>query len=64
MVFFAQSYLFLTSTLEEYLKPFEGNETVRDYVYNALHGLWLDMLIWPLLLLVVLVISTLGAKKS
>jgi hypothetical protein len=62
-LFSFQAYSFYYSRLDAYLQPFEGNDKVRTYVESALQGLWADMLIWPLLLLVVLLLSIAREKR-
>jgi hypothetical protein len=65
VIFFCgQSYIFSTSRFQLISKPFASNPEVQQFVYESVQRIWLDMLIWPALFFITLVLSILRLRKD
>ena len=63
-IFSAQTYVFITTTMDIYLAPFEQSESVYAIVHKALWHIWSGMLIWPALLFAVLITLIVKSMKE
>lgn len=63
ILFSVQSYLFVTKNFNDVLMPFAEHPQILSFVQAALWGVWLKMLIWPILLFLVLVLTIFRMKK-
>ena len=64
VVFGWQSWMYLSFRFENVAKIFAKQPKIQAYVYDALEQLWLDMLMWPLLFFLVLLLTILRLKKA
>jgi hypothetical protein len=64
ILFIAQTLIYLELKFNEIAKPFVDNQTVWEYVYDSTKNIWMEMLIWPILLLLILSLRILSLHKA
>jgi hypothetical protein len=64
ILFSGQTYLFVTKTFFEFLRPFAEHPEIHSYVREALWDVWSKMLIWPVLLFIVVFTDVIRLRKG
>lgn len=64
ILFSGQTYIFITMTFQNILKPFAELPQIHSFVQEAIWDVWLRMLIWPILLFVLLLATIIRMKIS
>ena len=56
ILFIGQTLIYLAHKFDEIVKPFIQNQTVQEYVLESTKDIWRELLIWPALVFMLLLV--------